>query len=83
MAVTVKEFKRRLDDYIADEGCNNAADLLTDWDGSSAIDNDAVNEYNCSLGSVSLILDEIGIDSELMGYGSYGGMYIKICVVFP
>lgn len=83
MTVTLPEFKNRLASYMASTEYDETTDLLSDWDGYSAITIDKVNEYNCSLERVTRILDEIGIDSELRGFGCYGGMYISICVVFP
>ena len=69
--MTLSEFKRHLNAYIANSEHNaNAASLLFDWKGFNVMItvNDA-NEYNCTLGNVGTILDDMGVKYGIEGYG--------------
>ena len=78
--MTLSEFKRHLNAYIASAEYDETADLLFDWDGCSEITVNDVNEYNCTLGNVISTLDKIGVNHELNGFGSDSGMYIRISI---
>ena len=78
--MTLSEFKRHLNAYIANKEHNiNATNLLSDWKGFNVmITINDVNNYGCTLGNVISTLDKIGVYHELKGFGSDSGMYIHI-----
>ena len=86
--MTISELKRNLNNCFVNQESNNrnAWNLLFDlscgFNGFNVIITiDNVNEYNCSLGNVETILDDMKVKYEIKGYGCDSGMYIcfQIC----